>query len=378
MRKKLLYLILIAFPLYAQTESSEIRRVPFVFTIRPEFQFIERDVQALGGNVGLGFLSQGGFYFVLEARGGENYLGGDLNIGGLVASSRNPGVKNVFGISGGFEQMDIIVRVHDERNFFLGEIIEENFSLGGVFWKLMLGDGRRGNNFDITNKLLLGYRNEHIRYLREEGTNNVSAQTQRRLRKAYSLSVGYTFAARQRRQRRTENPIIAVPTVQELPQEEQVEDWDWGWNWETPQNIDIWNWETEEEEVPVKEELPPQEPATIALFSEVILFEPGSASLSAQAQSALFEILMTLIINPDRTLEIFGHTDDTGIPEANIILSQDRARNTANYFMDRGISRDRLRLKAFGQEKPAADNETEEGRAQNRRAEIRVLTKASD
>jgi len=354
-----LILMLTVFPVFAQ--NSSIRRVPLVFTIRPEFQYIERAAQTLGGNVGLGLLSSGGFYFVAEARGGENYLGGDLNIGGLIRSSKNPNVKNVLGVSGGFEQMDIIVRLHDKRNVFLAEIIEETFSFGGVFHKLLLGSDRRGHHFDITNKVLFGYRNEHTDYRHDETTDRFFAETDMRFRAVYSLSVGYTFAGRIRRTRTPRQDLneIILP-VRTEPQEELV--------YFLPEIFE----EEEPEEV--------EEPAIIVqtaeatvIKTEVILFEFGTYRLTQSTERALFEILTTLIKNPETTLEISGHTDDTGKREGNILLSRNRALTIGLYFWNQGISRDRLRLSAHGPDRPAVENECEERRVQNRRVEIRVL-----
>lgn len=69
-------------------------------------------------------------------------------------------------------------------------------------------------------------------------------------------------------------------------------------------------------------------------------------------------------------VSIEGHTDDTGTPAHNRLLSQQRAEAVVAALVGRGIAAGRLSATGWGQEKPVADNRTEEGRARNRRVEI--------
>ncbi len=69
-------------------------------------------------------------------------------------------------------------------------------------------------------------------------------------------------------------------------------------------------------------------------------------------------------------VEISGHTDNVGTPEYNLALSQRRAESVKAFLVSKGISAGRLGTRGYGAEKPVASNETEEGRAQNRRVEI--------
>jgi len=77
--------------------------------------------------------------------------------------------------------------------------------------------------------------------------------------------------------------------------------------------------------------------------------------------------------NPEVKIEIAGHTDNQGNAAANQVLSENRAKAVYQYLIDHGISVTRLMYKGYGQSKPIATNDTEEGRAQNRRTEFRVL-----
>jgi outer membrane protein OmpA-like peptidoglycan-associated protein len=79
--------------------------------------------------------------------------------------------------------------------------------------------------------------------------------------------------------------------------------------------------------------------------------------------------------NPDLKVEIRGHTDNTGNPQANLALSSDRAFTVMDYLISKGIPKSRLGFKGFGDSKPIAPNTTEEGKAKNRRTEFFVTSK---
>jgi len=77
---------------------------------------------------------------------------------------------------------------------------------------------------------------------------------------------------------------------------------------------------------------------------------------------------------PRANISISGHTDSDGSVELNLALSEKRAENVANFIMNMGrISADRITYKGYGDTKPIADNNTEEGRAQNRRIELMII-----
>ena len=69
-------------------------------------------------------------------------------------------------------------------------------------------------------------------------------------------------------------------------------------------------------------------------------------------------------------MSVEGHTDNTGTAERNKTLSQERAQSVVNALKAAGIDKKRLNAVGWGQEKPMADNKTEEGKAKNRRVEI--------
>jgi len=81
-------------------------------------------------------------------------------------------------------------------------------------------------------------------------------------------------------------------------------------------------------------------------------------------------------MNPKMEVMITGHTDNQGAADYNLKLSENRAASVVAYLVKAGIAPARLKSKGFGDSRPAAANDTEEGRAKNRRIEL-VILKAS-
>ncbi|HEY6505980.1 MAG TPA: OmpA family protein, partial [Chitinophagaceae bacterium] len=103
-----------------------------------------------------------------------------------------------------------------------------------------------------------------------------------------------------------------------------------------------------------------------------IFFDVNKFVLKPESQVELDKIVQLLKENPKLKIEISGHTDNAGKPADNLTLSNNRAKAVVNYLASNGIARQRLVAKGYGQAKPAADNKTEEGRARNRRTEMKV------
>ncbi len=101
-----------------------------------------------------------------------------------------------------------------------------------------------------------------------------------------------------------------------------------------------------------------------------ILFETGKATIQAESQILIDQVYELLNGNPELKVSIEGHTDNTGTVAGNKKLSEDRAKAVMNALITMGIKGDRLASAGWGQEKPVADNRTEDGRAKNRRVEI--------
>ncbi|MDP3816883.1 OmpA family protein [Pseudomonas sp.] len=105
----------------------------------------------------------------------------------------------------------------------------------------------------------------------------------------------------------------------------------------------------------------------IALY---INFDTGKAELKADGQATVAEIVSMLKAAPALRLAIEGHTDSQGQAAANKVLSEQRAQSVMQALVATGIEAQRLSAAGFGQERPVADNRSEEGRAKNRRVEL--------
>jgi outer membrane protein OmpA-like peptidoglycan-associated protein/tetratricopeptide (TPR) repeat protein len=111
--------------------------------------------------------------------------------------------------------------------------------------------------------------------------------------------------------------------------------------------------------------------ATIVLHN--IFFDVNKYDLKPESQTELDKLVQLLNENPTLRIEISGHTDDTGKPTDNLVLSNNRAKAVVNYLISKGIPAQRLTYKGYGESQPVADNKTEPGRALNRRTEMKVI-----
>lgn len=105
----------------------------------------------------------------------------------------------------------------------------------------------------------------------------------------------------------------------------------------------------------------------IALY---INFDTGKSTIKPEANPIIEQIVQLLKSNPELKLSIEGHTDNVGNPKSNKVLSDDRANAVMTAIIAQGIDGKRLSALGHGQDKPVADNKTEEGRAKNRRVEL--------
>jgi OOP family OmpA-OmpF porin len=105
----------------------------------------------------------------------------------------------------------------------------------------------------------------------------------------------------------------------------------------------------------------------IALY---INFDTGKADIKPESEPTIAQIVTLLKDNPDLKVSIEGHTDNVGTPASNKTLSEARAKSVMDAVIKGGVEASRLSAVGWGQERPVADNRTEEGRAKNRRVEI--------
>ena len=102
-------------------------------------------------------------------------------------------------------------------------------------------------------------------------------------------------------------------------------------------------------------------------------FETGKANLEPDSYQVLDELVAYLVRKDDEKIEIGGHTDNVGKPAANVKLSLERAQAVLDYLVAKNIDPSRLTAKGYGMSVPIESNKTEEGRAQNRRTEVKIL-----
>ena len=103
-----------------------------------------------------------------------------------------------------------------------------------------------------------------------------------------------------------------------------------------------------------------------------ISFDTGRSEIKGDFAPVLDRFAAGLRDNPNTDVHIVGHTDSTGSDAINNPLSVDRATSTRNYLTARGVSASRIEIEGRGSYQPIASNNTEEGRARNRRVEIFV------
>jgi len=110
----------------------------------------------------------------------------------------------------------------------------------------------------------------------------------------------------------------------------------------------------------------------INLYAKTILFDVNKSVVKTQAEFILDNIAKIMNENDDFNFIIEGHTDNTGVAEHNLQLSQERADAIKAYLIRKGVKAKRLEAKGYGQTRPIESNDTERGREINRRVEINV------
>ena len=110
----------------------------------------------------------------------------------------------------------------------------------------------------------------------------------------------------------------------------------------------------------------------INLYAKTILFDVNKSVVKTQAEFILDNIAKIMNENDDFNFIIEGHTDNTGVTEHNLQLSQERADAIKAYLIRKGVKAKRLEAKGYGQTRPIESNDTERGREINRRVEINV------
>jgi OmpA-OmpF porin, OOP family len=104
-------------------------------------------------------------------------------------------------------------------------------------------------------------------------------------------------------------------------------------------------------------------------------FDTGGAQLTPDSVQTVNNLSQVLKAYPNARVQLSGHTDNSGSAEANQALSLDRANAVKAMLVNQGVPAERISAQGFGQDRPVASNDTEEGRARNRRTELTVVSK---
>ncbi|MET3538591.1 OmpA family protein [Chryseobacterium limigenitum] len=110
----------------------------------------------------------------------------------------------------------------------------------------------------------------------------------------------------------------------------------------------------------------------ITMNESIVTFAFDSSNLTSVAQTNLDKLAKVLVDNPDTNINVYGHTDSKGADDYNMKLSQRRADAVKAYLAGKGIASSRMFAKGEGESMPVATNDTEEGRAKNRRVEFAI------
>ncbi|SLN56895.1 putative lipoprotein YiaD precursor [Roseovarius litorisediminis] len=114
----------------------------------------------------------------------------------------------------------------------------------------------------------------------------------------------------------------------------------------------------------------------IVTMPQGILFDVDSSTVYSDIRGDLLTVARNLNDYPDTSVQVIGHTDNTGAASYNQDLSERRANAVADVLMNGGVAFSRIQAFGRGEDQPVASNLTEEGRAQNRRVEIVILPNA--
>jgi outer membrane protein OmpA-like peptidoglycan-associated protein len=111
---------------------------------------------------------------------------------------------------------------------------------------------------------------------------------------------------------------------------------------------------------------------TLIVLGAEVLFEINKSTLRSEHFETLNPIVEYLLLHPERSVNISGHTDNTGSEAHNLRLSKQRADVVAEYLVSNGVDINSIETSGLGSAKPIAENTTEEGRKKNRRVELLI------
>lgn len=110
----------------------------------------------------------------------------------------------------------------------------------------------------------------------------------------------------------------------------------------------------------------------VTMNESIVNFAFDSADLTDTAKSNLDKLAEVLVNNPDTNINVYGYTDSKGTDDYNLKLSDRRAASVKSYLISKGVAESRLYTMGMGEQDPVASNDTDEGRAKNRRVEFAI------
>ncbi|RDC61084.1 putative lipoprotein YiaD [Alteripontixanthobacter maritimus] len=120
--------------------------------------------------------------------------------------------------------------------------------------------------------------------------------------------------------------------------------------------------------------------AILVNLPDGVTFATGSANINQTFRNTLDRVAESLVQYPNSLIDVYGYTDSTGSDAFNQRLSEQRAQAVANYLTSRGVAQTRIQSQGFGEDEryAVASNDTAEGRAMNRRVEIKIVPISQD
>ena len=109
-----------------------------------------------------------------------------------------------------------------------------------------------------------------------------------------------------------------------------------------------------------------------------VTFAVNSTEISPGFRASLDQVAQSMLRYPNSLIDVMGHTDSTGSDAYNLDLSRRRAEAVAGYLVSRGVPRSRIATIGYGEQYPIASNDTAQGRALNRRVEIKITPITQD
>ena len=111
----------------------------------------------------------------------------------------------------------------------------------------------------------------------------------------------------------------------------------------------------------------------VSVVLDDVQFELNSSELTPDSSASLDKVVQKMNEYPNLRIEVQAYTDSMGKAAYNQALSEKRANSVGDYLIGAGVAADRIEVKGYGETKPIADNSTPEGRAKNRRVELKVI-----